>query len=149
MFLSGATKLLSGDPTWRAASPRSTSTSRPNRCRRGPRGTPTSCPAGVHHALTLVTLVVEVVVPWLLLLPGPLPAPALGAAGAIALLQIGIAATGNYGFFNALTLVLCLPLLDDAVLARLRLRSLRRRTAPESATPTRAGAGRLPGCSWA
>jgi hypothetical protein len=42
--------------------------------------------------------------------------------GAIVLLQVGIAATGNYGFFNALTLVLCVPLLDDGVLARLRLR---------------------------
>ena len=45
----------------------------------------------------------------------------LGANAAIALLQLGIAATGNYGFFNALTLVLCVPLLDDAALARLRL----------------------------
>jgi hypothetical protein len=78
-------------------------------------------PAGVHHALTLFTLVVEVVVPWLLLLPDRFRGLRLGAVGTIALLQIGIAATGNYGFFNALTLVLCVPLLDDGVLARLRL----------------------------
>jgi len=32
-------------------------------------------------------------------------------------LQLGIAATGNYGFFNLLAVVLCLPLLDDAHLA--------------------------------
>jgi hypothetical protein len=34
------------------------------------------------------------------------------------LLQIAIGATGNYGFFNILTIVLYLSLLDDATLAR-------------------------------
>ena len=36
-------------------------------------------------------------------------------------LQLLIAATGNYGFFNLLAIVLCIALLDDAALARLRL----------------------------
>lgn len=31
------------------------------------------------------------------------------------LLQIGITTSGNYGFFNYLTIVLCIPLLDDSV----------------------------------
>lgn len=120
MFLSGATKLLSGDPTWRGA------TALDFHFETQPLPPWTAwyaqqLPAGVHHALTLFTLVVEVVVPWLLLLPDRFRALRLGAVGAIALLQIGIAATGNYGFFNALTLVLCVPLLDDGVLARLRL----------------------------
>lgn len=41
------------------------------------------------------------------------------AAGLTALLQVGIAATGNYGFFNLLTAVLCLPLIDDSGWRRL------------------------------
>ena len=34
------------------------------------------------------------------------------------LLQLVVAATGNYGFFNVLTVALCLPLLDDRLLRR-------------------------------
>jgi hypothetical protein len=121
MFLSGATKLLSGDPTWRSGS------ALDFHFETQPLPPWTAwyahqLPVGVLHALTLLTLVVEAVVPWLLLLPDRFRAVRLGAVGAIALLQIGIAATGNYGFFNALTLVLCVPVLDDAILARLRLR---------------------------
>jgi hypothetical protein len=41
------------------------------------------------------------------------------AAGSIAALMVLIALTGNYGFFNLLTIVLCLPLLDDRLLLRL------------------------------
>ena len=37
-------------------------------------------------------------------------------------LQIGIAATGNYAFFNLLTCVLCLCLMDSKVLQNLRIR---------------------------
>ena len=121
MFLSGATKLLSGDPTWRTAA------ALEFHFETQPLPPWTAwyahhLPAGVHRALTLFTLVVELVVPWLLLLPGRLRPLRIGAAAAIALLQVGIAATGNFGFFNALTLVLCIPLLDDGALARLRLR---------------------------
>jgi hypothetical protein len=47
----------------------------------------------------------------------------LAAAGAIAMLQAGIAATGNYGFFNLLTLVLCLPVLDGSPVVQLGRRS--------------------------
>jgi lipase maturation factor 1 len=121
MFLSGATKLLSGDPTWRDGA------ALDFHFETQPLPPWTAwyahhLPAGVHHGLTLVTLVVEGAVPWLLLLPGRFRNLRIGAVAAIALLQLGIAVTGNYGFFNALTLVLCLPLLDDAALARFRLR---------------------------
>jgi len=44
------------------------------------------------------------------------------------LLQVGIGATGNYGFFNLLTIVLYLSLLDDRTLGRLLPR---RATRPE------------------
>ncbi len=41
------------------------------------------------------------------------------AAGSIVLLMALISATGNYGFFDLLTAVLCIPLLDDRVWRRL------------------------------
>ena len=40
------------------------------------------------------------------------------AAGSIATLMLLIALTGNYGFFNLLTIVLCIPLLDDRLFRR-------------------------------
>jgi lipase maturation factor 1 len=42
----------------------------------------------------------------------------LAAFGGFVLLQIGIALTGNYGYFNLLTIVLCVLLLDDGMLGR-------------------------------
>jgi uncharacterized membrane protein YphA (DoxX/SURF4 family) len=45
-------------------------------------------------------------------------ARAIAFAGFV-LLQLLIALTGNYGFFNLLTILLCVPLLDDAMLARI------------------------------
>jgi hypothetical protein len=132
MFLSGATKLLSGDPTWRHAA------ALDFHFETQPLPPWTAwyahhLPVAVHQVLTVFTLMVETIVPWLLLLPNRLRALRLGAVAAIALLQLGIAATGNYGFFNALTLVLCVPLLDDAALAGLRLRGSDGELAPESA----------------
>jgi hypothetical protein len=62
-------------------------------------------------------LVIELLCPFLLF--GPRRAR-LVATGLFALLQLGILVTGNYGFFNLLTLVLCLSALDDGVLARWR-----------------------------
>ena len=120
MFLSGATKLLSGDPTWRHL------TALDFHFETQPLPPWTAwyahhLPGGMHQALVLFTFAVELGAAWLLLLPDRLRPLRLGANAAIALLQLGIAATGNYGFFNALTLVLCVPLLDDAALARLRL----------------------------
>jgi hypothetical protein len=120
MFLSGATKLLSGDPTWRHF------TALDFHFETQPLPPWTAwyahhLPSGIHQALVVFTLAVELGAPWFLLLPNRLRPLRLGAIAAIALLQLGIAATGNYGFFNALTIVLCVPLLDDAALARLRL----------------------------
>ena len=131
MFLSGATKLLSGDPTWRGA------TALDFHFETQPLPPWTAwyahhLPGAIHQGLTLATLAIEVVVPWLLLLPDRFRPLRLGAAGAIALLQVGIAATGNFGFFNALTVVLCVAALDDAALARLRLRAGNAASAEES-----------------
>jgi hypothetical protein len=58
-----------------------------------------------HAAL----FIVEMVLPFFVFFPGW---PRLVAAAGFATLMIGIQAMGNYGFFNLLTIALCVPLLD-------------------------------------
>src|SRR5437763_8451359 len=60
-------------------------------------------------------LVVEIIVPFFIWAPRR---PRLIAAGLIVFLQIAIAVTGNYCFFNLLTVALCLLLIDDASINR-------------------------------
>jgi predicted DCC family thiol-disulfide oxidoreductase YuxK len=60
-------------------------------------------------------LVVEIVVPFFIWAPRRLRHI---AAGLLVALQIVIAATGNYCFFNLLAIALCLLLFDDAFLSR-------------------------------
>ena len=62
-------------------------------------------------------LLVEIVVPFFIWAPRRLR---LGAATLLVTLQIAIALTGNYCFFNLLTVALCLLLLDDDVWRRRR-----------------------------
>jgi hypothetical protein len=58
---------------------------------------------------------IEMILPLFLFLPGILRR--IGIIGQI-LLQIAILLSGNYGFFNLLTLCLCIPLIDDRMLPR-------------------------------
>jgi hypothetical protein len=60
---------------------------------------------------------VELVIPFLFFVARPRWLR-FGAAGATLLLQLLIFLTGNYTFFNLLTMALCLWLFDDALLAR-------------------------------
>src|SRR5947207_6016380 len=60
-------------------------------------------------------LVVEIIIPFFIWAPRR---PRLIAAGLIIFLQIIIAITGNYCFFNLLTIALCLLLIDDAAIRR-------------------------------
>ena len=62
-------------------------------------------------------LVVEIIVPIFFWAPRRLR---LIACGLVVFLQIAIAVTGNYCFFNLLTVALCLLLVDDAVFGRAR-----------------------------
>src|SRR6059058_497938 len=62
-------------------------------------------------------LVVEIIVPFFIWAPRR---PRLIAAGLLIFLQLAIAITGNYCFFNLLTIALCLLLIDDSVAASLR-----------------------------
>jgi hypothetical protein len=59
---------------------------------------------------------IEMAVPWLIFAPPRFFRVRAAAAAAMIALQIGIGATGNYGFFNMLTIVLYLALLDDRML---------------------------------
>jgi hypothetical protein len=125
MVMSGVVKLASGDPTWRNL------TALEYHYGSQPLPTPIAwfahlLPPVLQRASAGVMLVIELAVPFLLFGPR---LGRLAAAGLLSLLQLGILATGNYGFFNFLTLVLCLSALDDGVLARWRTRG------PSSAAP--------------
>src|SRR5438093_12373387 len=60
-------------------------------------------------------LVVEIIVPFFIWAPRR---PRLIAACLLIFLQLAIAITGNYSFFNLLTIALCLLLVDDESLCR-------------------------------
>ncbi len=117
MFLSGLTKLLSGDPTWRNVS------ALDYHFETQPLPLWTAwyahhLPTEVHRTMAIGMLFIELVAPWLLFAPARLRRVRIAACAALALLQLGIAATGNYGFFNLLAMVLFVPLLNDASLRR-------------------------------
>lgn len=109
MFSSGAVKLASRDPTWRNLSALS--------YHYETQPLPNIGGWYAHHLplwtqklSTLGTFFFELLVPFLALGPAP-----VRLAGCLLLLffQGLIFATGNYGFFNILTLVLLTPLVDD------------------------------------
>src|SRR5215472_13634203 len=72
-------------------------------------------PEWFKHFSVAFCLVVENIAPLLIWAPRRLR---LAAAGLMILLQVGIGLTGNYCFFNLLTIALCLLLIDDAVIAK-------------------------------
>lgn len=112
MFLSGAVKLLSMDASWwelRALDVHYFTQPLPA----WTAWYAHRLPAWFQQASVAVVLAIELVVPFLVFFGRR--ARALAAA-ACAVLMVAIAATGNYTFFNVLTLVLCLPLLDDDML---------------------------------
>ncbi|HEY5974919.1 MAG TPA: lipase maturation factor family protein, partial [Geobacteraceae bacterium] len=109
MLSAGVVKLRSGDPTWRnltALSYHYETQPIPNRLGWYAH----QLPPAMQKFSTLGTFFFELAVPLLAL--GPAPAR---LAGFLLLLffQLLICATGNYGFFNLLTMVLLVPLLDD------------------------------------
>lgn len=114
MFMSGMVKLASGDAAWHGL------TALEFHYWTQPLPNPIAyfvwqLPAVLHRAGVAVMFVIELVAPFLLFGPRRVR---LVAAGALIVLQLGILGTGNYGFFNLLTIVLCLSVLDDGVLAR-------------------------------
>lgn len=120
MFLSGVVKLTSGDPTWRNL------TALTYHYQTQP--LPTWI-AWYAHQLPLwfqktscgLMFAIELVAPWFIFLPRR---PRMAAGVALSALQLFILVTGNYTFFNWLTLALCVLLFDDFVLGRLWPRPL-------------------------
>ena len=82
---------------------------------------------------TVLMFGIELLVPFLILLPRRFRRLAFLP---LILLQLLIAGTGNYGFFNVLTVVLCITLLDDGILQRFYPRRLRGRI-PDHDRPAR------------
>jgi hypothetical protein len=119
MFMSGIVKLVSGDSTWRNL------TALTYHFETQPLPNPISwyvhqLPPPILEGMTAGTLVVETLVPFMYF--GPRRVQAI-AAGITVAFQGLIFLTGNYTFFNLLTMALALWLLDDDVLrARLRQR---------------------------
>ena len=109
MFLSGAVKLRSGDPTWRHL------TALTFHYQTQPLPTPVAwyahqLPHVAQVACCAVLLLIELAAPFGLLAPRRIRH---GAVLSLIGLQLLIALTGNYAFFNLLTIGLCLAALDD------------------------------------
>jgi len=126
MFLSGAVKLTSHDPVWRDL------TALSFHYLTQPIPTPVAWymyqfPLDFQRLSTGFVFLVELVVPFLFFAPRLWR---LVGAGAALSLQVLIFLTGNYTFFNLLTMSLCLFLLDDHVLARLPLKARAAHTRP-------------------
>ena len=112
MFMSGVVKLMSGDPSWWNLSALS------YHFLTQPLPTPLAwyaaqLPPGVLEFLTGGVFVVELVLPFLIFCPRRLR---FVAALGILTLEFCILITGNYNWFNLQTMLLCLPLFDDAAL---------------------------------
>jgi hypothetical protein len=115
MFMSGVVKLLSGDPNWWNLSALS------YHFVTQPLPTPLAWYAAQLSAAALrfatgAVFLVELVLPFFIFAPRRLR---FGAAFGILLLELCILLTGNYNWFNLQTMLLCLPLFDDAALRRL------------------------------
>jgi lipase maturation factor 1 len=109
MLSAGVVKLRSGDPTWRhltALRYHYETQPLPNRIGWYAH----QLPPALQKLSTLGTFFFELLVPFLAL--GPTPARLAGFL-LLFFFQLLIFATGNYGFFNILTMVLLVPLLDD------------------------------------
>ena len=127
MFGSGVVKLASGDPTWHGL------TAMAYHYETQPLPAPTAwllhlLPLSFQKFQTLAVLVVELAAPFLIFAPRR---GRLMGAGLLAGLQVLILLTGNFAFFNYLTLALCVLLLDDAALRRLVPARLRPRLPQE------------------
>jgi hypothetical protein len=123
MFASGAVKLLWGDTDWWSLT--ALVAHFQSTC------IPTPLSAVVHRlplawlkAMASLTYVIEMPAAFLCILP-TFNLPTLATAKRVGfvlqvLFQVAIQATGNYGFFNALTVTLCLPMLVDTLRAESR-----------------------------
>ncbi|MDD1611801.1 MAG: lipase maturation factor family protein [Methylococcaceae bacterium] len=109
MFMGGLVKLASGDPTW------ANLTALNYHYLTEPLPSPLAyyayfLPEWFHKLCVAGVFVIELIVPFFVFLPRPFR---LFAAWSFIALQSAIILTGNYNFFNLLTILLCLWLFDD------------------------------------
>lgn len=115
MLQSGLVKIASGDASWRDL------TALTYHYWTQPLPTPLAwrfdaLPPWFHKLSCLIVFAIELAAPLLILFPRR--ARAAGALSVVFLMVL-IAATGNYGIFNLLTVVLCLSCLDDRFFRRI------------------------------
>jgi hypothetical protein len=113
IFSSGLVKILSGDPTWR------TLTALDFHYETQPLPTPLAwyahqLPQWFQATSVVVMFVIELIIPFLIFIPRLRRWAFFPLVG----LQLLILLTGNYAFFNWLTITLCVLLLDDDFLDR-------------------------------
>lgn len=116
MISSGCVKLLSGDLTWQNLS------ALHYHYWTQPLPTPlgwcaAQLPDWFQSFSVAVMFFIELIVPFFIFVPGKFR---LFAAYSTMLLQVLILLTGNYTFFNILTLLLCVLLFDDGVFLKLK-----------------------------
>ncbi|KAM9312656.1 lipase maturation factor 2 [Gastrophryne carolinensis] len=110
MFASGVVKLTSRCPTWWGLT--ALTYHYETQCIPTPAAWYAhQLPVWIQKLSVVATYVIEMGVPWLFFLPSR--RLRLFSFYSQALLQVLIILTGNYNFFNLLTLVLCFSLLDD------------------------------------
>ncbi|MEM7020321.1 MAG: lipase maturation factor family protein, partial [Pseudomonadota bacterium] len=112
MLLSGAVKLLSGDAIW------ANGTALEYHFETQPLPTlfawyAHQLPDWFLYGGVMATFIIELALPFLIFLPRN---PRLVAIGSFVFLELLILLTGSYNFFNLLTIVLCIALLNDQML---------------------------------
>lgn len=114
LFLAGLVKVLSGDATWQSF------TALDYHFWTQPLPSPLAwyaaqLPHWFLAAVVVAVLVLELVLAFLVFVPRR---PRMVLAACTVAFQLAIIATGSYNFFNLLTILLCLFLLDDQALER-------------------------------
>ena len=135
MFLSGAVKLLSGDPSWRnltAMDFHHLTTPLPSLVS----WWAYQLPHAFQALFVIGNFIVELGFPCLIFAPRALRW--IGFVGFVGL-QLAIGAAGNYGYFNLLSIALCVWMLDDAAFSRwLPARQSRARQSRADSSPASA-----------
>ena len=127
MFLGGLVKIFSGDPSW------DNLTALNYHFETQPLPTPLAwyahhLPDPVLASLTAGTLTIELLMPFLIIMPRNIR---FFAGFCFFCLQFSILLTGNYNFFNLLTISMLLFLYDDAAIGRFFPEKLKNRIAED------------------
>lgn len=134
-FMSGIAKLASGDPSWSGLTALNSYFETQPLPHVGS-WYAHQLPETILQAGVALTLFAELAVPFFIFLPR---AFRLTAAGVTIAMQVLVIATSNHNFFNLLTILLCLFLLDDRIVQRVLPRAIRQR-AQAGRHPAKGGA---------